>query len=794
MKKLLFVFALLVTQACNNSENKVRDYLASGKSYYQKGNYDKATIEFKNVLHLNDKHTDAYYHLALIDEKNKNWQGMQEKLTKVTQLDPKNKEALLKLCRLALLSGRIDEALGHVETALKRNPDNPDALALKGTALVKQGKLDKALALADQVLQHHPDHNDAISLKTAIYLSKHELPTALATVEQGLQVKPNDASLMQLRLQVHARDKNTHAVEQDYFDLIKQFPDKFEYTYALVKHYSDKGEMEKALSTLQALIDKHPDQLQPKLALIDYQMQNKPELAEKSLAVYLAQFPQETDLHFRLATLYITQNKLAEAKQTLNKAVALNPTDTEGLKAKITLAKIAAQENDPETAVKLIKEVLSVDEKHLEGTLLKAKLDLQKGLYDDAISDLRDVLKDNPNSADALALIGEAYLKTNSPELAEESFLKALAINPANFDALMPIVAKLIKNEEAARADGLLVKALTIIPDHPSALQALAHVRLMQKDWLGAQNVADLIATKPEGAGFSKFLSGKISEEQGFYKEATGQYKEALLLSPDLSDALRGLASSYAALKQGKALYAYLQEFITAHPDKPYPSLLKSQLLIKDKKMDEAVTLLSQSIGKWPKTPEFYESLATAHLKKKEADKAIDVVIKGLEASPDNIRLRILLASTYEQTGNFAKAIEVYEVLATKYPGIDLAVNNLVSLLLDHFNTQENIDRALNLAKRFEHSNQPIYIDSYAWALLNSGKNEEALNLLKKIVKKMPTVPVFRYHLATAYYKTNNKVLAIAELEEALKLGAKTGRFIEHEAAKKLLKSIQKNT
>lgn len=793
MKKLLLVFVLLMTQACNNSENKARDYLASGKSYYQKGNYDKATIELKNVLYLNDKQTDAYYHLALIDEKNKNWQGMQDKLTKVAQLDPKNQDALLKLCRLALLSGRIDDALGHAERVLKRAADNPDALTLKGTALVKQGKLNEAMPLAEQVLKHHPGHNDAISLKTAIYLSKHELPAALATVEQALQAKPNDASLMQLRLQVHALDKNNSAVEQDHFDLITQFPDKFEYTYALVKHYSDKGDMEKALSTLQALIDKHPDQLQPKLALIDYEMQSKPELAEQSLAVYLAQFPHETDLHFRLATLYIKQNRLAEAKQTLHRVVELNPTDTEGLKAKITLAKIAALENNPDTAVKLINEVLSVDEKHLEGTLLKARLDLQNGLYDDVISSLRDVMRDNPNSTDALALIGEAFLKTNSPELAEESFLKALAINPANFDALMPIVAKLIKSGKTIRADELLVKALAIVPDHPGALQALAQVRIMQKDWSGAQNVADLIATKPQGAGFSKFLSGKISQEQGFYKEATGQYKEALILSPNLADALRGMASSYAALKQGKALYAYLQDFMTAHPDNPYPYLLNSQLLIKDKKLDEAMKVLSQSISKWPTITEFYESLATAYLQKKQANNAIDTVIKGLEASPDNIRLNILLASIYEQTGNFTKAIEVYEVLTTKFPTIDLAANNLVSLLLDHFNTQDNIDRALRLAKRFEHSNQPIYIDSYAWALINSGKSEEALDLLKKIVKKMPTVPVFRYHLGIAYHKTNNKILALTELEEALKLGKKTGGFIEQEAAKKLLKSIRES-
>ena len=279
--------------------------------------------------------------------------------------------------------------------------------------------------------------------------------------------------------------------------------------------------------------------------------------------------------------LFIKQNKPTEAKKALKKIVGLNPTDPEGLKAKITLAKIAVQENDPDTAVTLIKEVLSVDENHIEGALLKAKLDLQKGLYDDVISGLRGVLRNTPNSAEALVMISEAYFKTDSPDLAEESFLKALALNPANFDALMPIVTGLIKNKETAKAGALLEKALDITPDHPGALQTLAQVRLMQKDWTGAQKVADFIASKPKGAGFSKFLSGKIAEEQGFYKEATGLYKEALTLSPDLSDALRGLESSYAVLKQGKAMTAYLQEFISCSPGQALSLLIKKPVIDK---------------------------------------------------------------------------------------------------------------------------------------------------------------------------------------------------------------------
>lgn len=794
MKKLFIIFLLIFLYGCNKTEDKVKSYLESGKSFYQKGDLDKAKIEFKNVVQLDDKQADAYYHLALIDEKAQDWQSMFSNLSQTAKLDPKNNDALLKLARLTLLSQHENEALGHVETALKNNPENPDALALKGAILIKQNKLTEAMALADRVLSKYPDHIDAVSLKAVTFLSQNDLPSALATVDKALQSKPTDLSLLLLQLQVHTQSKNNTAVEQDYENLIKLFPDKLDYTYALVKHYVNSGQDDKAIATLQATIDAHPADMQPKLVLIDYQIQKKPEIVEKTIADFLSKYPEEPELYFRMAAVNLKNNKTDEAKQAFNKVIELKPDSKESLKAKILLARLAIQENDATTAQELVQSVLAKDARNLDAQLLKARLDLQKGVYDDVIANMRSVLRDYSSSDEAMVLIGQAYLKKNSPELAEQNFREALKINPANFDALLPVAANLIKNKEVKRAEDLLNKALTAKPDHPAALQALAQVKLLQKDWSGTQKIADIINTKSKGSGYSKFLSGKISQEQGLYKEAIGQFKEALQLSPDLSDALRGLAACYDALKQPKAMLDYLQDFVGKNPNNVNAWVIKAQILAKDGKTDEALKVVSEAIGKWPKAAELYEVMAGIYNNNKDIDKAIESINQGLTALPDQPRLSIILASAYEQKGEFNKALEIYETINKKYPSIEIVTNNLVSLLLDHFSSKENIERALTLSKPFEKSEQPYFVDSYAWALINAGKNEEALSLLRDVVKKAPDVPVFRYHLGTAYAKTNSSALAKTELEQALALGKKIGDFAEQAATEKLLNDLKTET
>ena len=66
---LLLICALLA--GCGGAEGRKAKYLERSKSYIASQNFDKATIELKNVLQIDPKNGEAYYLLAQIEEKNK---------------------------------------------------------------------------------------------------------------------------------------------------------------------------------------------------------------------------------------------------------------------------------------------------------------------------------------------------------------------------------------------------------------------------------------------------------------------------------------------------------------------------------------------------------------------------------------------------------------------------------------------------------------------------------------------------------------------------------------------------
>ena len=106
----------------------------------------------------------------------------------------------------------------------------------------------------------------------------------------------------------------------------------------------------------------------------------------------------------------------------------------------------------------------------------------------------------------------------------------------------------------------------------------------------------------------------------------------------------------------------------------------------------------------------------------------------------------MLLASAYEKSQAFGKAMLLYEDVLAINPDHDAVINNLASLLTDKFASPANIKRAVALTERFADSEQPYFVDTYAWALVKSGLPEAAESLFAKVTAIAPSVAVFHYH------------------------------------------------
>jgi tetratricopeptide (TPR) repeat protein len=215
-----------------------------------------------------------------------------------------------------------------------------------------------------------------------------------------------------------------------------------------------------------------------------------------------------------------------------------------------------------------------------------------------------------------------------------------------------------------------------------------------------------------------------------------------------------------------------------------------NDLYIADQNYAQGLALLTDLLKTDPQNPQLYVSLAAIKLAQNDYPGAAEVYQKGLKAQPDNIKLALSLASVYELQKNYDAAVARYEALLEKNPQLDVASNNLASVLTDHYANEDALNRAFQLTEKFKDSNQAYFQDTYAWVLIKQGKLDEGIKLLNQLVIKSPEVAAFRFHLGFANYKLGNNALAISELKQALELSQGKENLLDAKAIQALLDEI----
>ncbi|MGR8929598.1 MAG: tetratricopeptide repeat protein [Gammaproteobacteria bacterium] len=781
------VCAILLT-AC--SEQDPQQFVEEGKALFGKGEMESARVQFKNALQLNPKLAEAYYGLALLDEKSSAWPAMKRNLQEVLALDPNHVDAHVKMGLLELYE--IDKAKQQAAIALKLDPENVGANLLDARINFAEENRPQALNLIERVLGKDAGNADALWLKASILIADKRYDEALGTVNKGLDANPDNLALGRLKIKVHMVQQNADAVVHDYQDLLLKHPDRENLRTELVLILKQIGRDDQAEQTLRDAIERNRSDVRLQLSLVDLVELSDPSRVESVLKELIGSNPNEIGLKGRYAGYLMGHKRYAEAKTVLQEIVATDPSGKDGLTAKVRLAEIALGHNDRALAESLAEEILSVDANNSGALLFRAGLRLNKKDVDGVISDLRIVLRDQPNSDQAMVMMGQAYAMKGEREVAESHWRKALEVNPANLAAIVPLTTELLKREDPARAEELLTKSLKAKPNSPAVLELLVKVRAAKKDWVGAEAAVAELRKLPQQAVAGQMLRGMLATSQGHHLEAIQIYQEVVTQKPDAAEPLLAMGRSYEAAGRRTEFIGFLKSLTKEHPNSLNAYHALAMAYGAENQWPEANKILEEALKREPKSSATYKLLAIALVKQDRGIEVPDLYQKGLAVVPDNPELMLELAKYYEQTKHFEQAIAAYNRLLEKFPNSDEVANNLAYLLVEFVAEHDSLQQAIKLVERFKDASNPYFLDTRAWVLLKNGNADEAVETLKKAVVIAPDNADFHYHLGEAYYALGDRDLSKVELVKFIGLNEKK-KFASAntERARALLEQIQ---
>lgn len=772
-----------------------------------------------------------------------------------------------------------------VQAALAAKPDLPAVKVVQARVAVNAGRVDEALGLLDQALKSDPGSYEAWFLKGQLLsYAKNDPAGGEAAYRKTLAIEqayvPAHAAIVEL----HLRKQDIAGAKEQAAQLRKVLPKHPHSVFIDAQIALLDNDPKRARELTQALLKWAPDSA-PVLQLagaVEAQLGSQV-LAEAHYAKALQVNPGLALARRNLARLYVTRGQATRALHTIEPLIAGTSTDaeafaiagdaqlqlgdTQGAEASYTRAtKLRPEEGQYRTTSALFRlargdadsafaqlEAIAADPKDSSAAMAIISARLKRHEFDLALKAMDALIAKQPKSASLLELRGRILAQRKDNAGARASYEKALAMEPRLFAATLSL-ARLDQAEgKTAEARKRLQSAIEADPRNAAARIALAD--LTEKSGGSLDDVRSVLAAGVKAGGADPTLRIALVEvllRKKQFKDALSEAQEALaafpndaevldtlgrtqMLSGDMQQAVstfRTLANveptsvrahmraadAYGKLGNRDGAIASLRRALEIDPQHPSAQASLVDLLIAGGKPKEALEYARSMQARQPELAMGYLLEGAIHIRQKDWDAATAVHRKGLERAPGRSELAVALHTSLSAGGRSAEAEKFAETWLRQHPGDADFGYRVAQQYLVRGRLAEAEERFMKLAT--QRPNDGLVLNNLAWVIAAQGKpgavpyaeraaellpnrssildtlalalaNEKqyprALATQRKAIEVSPTDMGLRLNLARIAIQAGDKPLAKTELERLGTLGPKSPLAAEVSRLQKLL-------
>jgi tetratricopeptide (TPR) repeat protein len=806
---------LLLLAACEDDADKSERFFQSGVELAAQGDPERALLELRNVLQVDNFHREARTLFAELSLELGRPQEAYSQYLRLIEQYPDEVEGRVALAELALVGSNWDEVARHTAAALELAPGLAQVQALDLAVQYRQAVLDgngtaqdvlagQATDLLTQIRQDLEEGDNYGLVRIVLsHLSRSDRPDdALPVLEAALARTPAAEDLNMMKVQLLERMGDIAGSGDQLRRMLELFPENFEIQQAMINWYLIQDDVAGAEAYLRDRAGADDGSTDGHLSVIQLLDARVGATAARAEIERLIQANGDTTEGRYYASMLALRDfdagQTTTAIDDLRALIEAEDNAERDMQMQILLARMLTATDEAAQADALVAAVLEEDASNVAALKLQANRLIDTDRSGAAIVALRRALDQNPQDSETLTIMARAHQRDGDLELAGERLALAVEVSGSGAAEALRYAQFLVSQNQPQIAATVLEDARRANPRDLQILTLLGSVALREGAWQQAQGIVEALRAlqTEDAARTATELQAAILQGQNRVDDSLSVLEAQLAGSENASDLERirtTMLIVQTQIRAGKAQAArtYLDTAMAELPASPDLQVLDATVSALMGDMVQAETGYRALIAQYPQSFLPVRLLINVLNSTGEETQAREALAQALERMPENTEALLIRASYLERDGDIDGAIATYEQIYAQDSNNVVIANNLASLISAFRDDEASLSRAATIARRLRGTEVPAFQDTYGWIAFRRGNIDEALEYLEPASERLPGDALVQYHLGMTYTAMGRTEDARRQLTRALELSEGRNLPQQMQTARETLETLE---
>lgn len=447
---------LLALAACGSSEQKAAKAAARFDAYFAQRDYYSAKVEIGKAIAAQDDNPEYWAKLARAQLGLGSYLDAYDAYARVTELEPKNEEAIQALAELSYSGGSFGDAEKFAKQILDDQPRSLRMLLVVGSVHAARRELPEARAVVDRMSSIDPTNEGAAILLARLLNMNGERAAAIATLEKSIAQGGESSEKQMALLDLYSAGSDFRNVARVYARLFALKPGdrdlRLEYARALYQ----EGLPDRALGVLARLVRRYPGDDTLQQSIVDVWTEAGSAAVDIDEVRRFVAVQGDPQMKIALGHLLLDQKRYAQAEAVLRPFIdsldAGAPVTAANVEADVLYAGALSGLGRGGTARALIDRILAFDASNPRALHMRVRLSIAAGDLPRALRDAQALVRDNPAMAEGRVALAEIYVRRKERILADDVYARAMNELKEDPDMLGAYIAYLLRTGRPSRA------------------------------------------------------------------------------------------------------------------------------------------------------------------------------------------------------------------------------------------------------------------------------------------------------------------------------------------------------